>query len=465
MDTSPPVSTTQSPGRSVALGRLHARRRPWWILAVLLLVAGVAAGVVVARRRSAAPAPRYLTGTVTRGDLVETIRATGAVQPVLEVQVGAQISGRVTNVAVDFNSRVHRGDLLAEIDATPYRAQAAQVRASLASARAVLAQRRADFTLAERNLARANAMRAQGLNAPVDVDTALAQRDSARAAVGVAEAQIAQATASLDVAQTNLTYTRILAPIDGIVATRAVDPGQTVAASLQTPTLFVIDNDLTRMRVIANVDEANIGKLAENMDAVARVDAFPRATFRGTVRALRINPTTTNGVVTYQAVIDVDNPQARLRPGMTATITAVTARHEGVLRVPNAALRYRPSASSAPGADGGVGAWAGNGARGGGAPGEDGGVGNGTGRRGRGGPGGRNGAGGGANGDAPERGGIYVLRNGVATRVSVIVGLTDGVYTEVSAPELVEGAQVVIDETDATARPATTTTARPPRMF
>ncbi len=451
MDTSPAV-TPQVPARSVALGRLHARRRPWWILAVVLLVAAIVGGVFVARRRSATPAPRYLTGNITRGDLVETIRATGAVQPVLEVQVGAQISGRVTTVAVDFNSRVRRGDLLAEIDATPYRAQAAQVRASLASARAVLAQRRADHTLAERNLARANAMRAQGLNALVDVDTAQAQRDSARAAVGVAEAQIAQATASLDVAQTNLTYTRILAPIDGIVATRAVDPGQTVAASLQTPTLFVIVNDLTRMRVIANVDEANIGKLAENMDAVARVDAFPRATFRGTVRALRINPTTTAGVVTYQAVIDVDNPQARLRPGMTATVTAVTARHEAVLRVPNAALRYRPSATTTPGADAGV-----EGARGNGPPGEDGGVS--AGRRGR---GGRNG---GASGDAPERGGVYVLRDGRAARVSVVVGLTDGVYTEVSAPELVEGAQVVIDETDATARPATTTTARPPRMF
>ncbi len=450
MATSPTPSATVAPTpRSPALGRLRTRRKPWWIVVVLVVVALVAGGVVVARRKAATPAPRYLTATVTRGDLSETVRATGTVRPVLEVQVGAQISGRVTNVAVDFNSRVRRGDLLAELDATPYLAQAAQVRASLASARAVLVQRRADLTLAERNLTRANTLRTANLNAQADVDAAVATRDSARASVGVAQAQVEQATASVEVARTNLTYTRILAPIDGIVATRAVDPGQTVAASLQTPTLFIIDNDLTQMRVIANVDEANIGKLTEGMEAVARVDAFPRESFRGTVRELRITPTTTNGVVTYQAVIDVANPQSRLRPGMTATVTAIAARHPDVLRVPNAALRYRPASAAAeptpatPGGDGGT-----------------------TGRR----PRGERGAGGG--GERPERGGIYVVRNGQATRVAVTVGLTDGVNTEVSAPELNEGTQVVVDETDS-ANPTSGAAAaggssrgpRPPRMF
>ncbi len=386
------------------------------------------------RKRAAPAAPRYLSGVISRGDLVETVRATGTVEPVLEVQVGAQISGRVTHVAVDFNSHVHAGDLLAELDATPYRAQLAQAQAALASARAVLAQRRADLTLAERNLARATALRASQLNAQVDADTAEAQRDAARASVGVALAQMAQAQASVDAARTNLTYTRILAPIDGVVATRSVDPGQSVAASLQTPTLFIIDNDLTRMRVIANVDEANIGKLSEGMPATARVDAFPRDTFRGTVRALRITPKTTNGVVTYQAVINVDNPGERLRPGMTATITAVTARHEGVLRVPNAALRYRPSTASAS-QDAGV--------RAGGPPREP----------------------------SIDRGAIYTLRNGVATRVGVTTGLTDGVFTEVTAPSLTEGQSIVLDETDATGAPATPTAGsnrggpRAPRAF
>lgn len=452
----PPTVPAPVPARSAALGRLHARRRPWWILVLVVVVALAAAAFVVVRRRSAAPAPRYLTATVTRGDVAETVRATGTVRPVLEVQVGAQISGRVTAVAVDFNSRVRQGDLLAELDATPYRAQAAQVRASLASARAVLVQRRADLTLAERNLARATALRAQALNAQADVDAAVATRDSARASVGVAQAQVEQATAAVDVARTNLTYTRILAPIDGIVATRAVDPGQTVAASLQTPTLFIIVNDLTHMRVIANVDEANIGKLSEGMEASARVDAFPRDTFRGTVRELRITPTTTNGVVTYQAVIDVDNPQSRLRPGMTATVTAVAARHEAVLRVPNAALRYRPAGSAAVAAPTGGG-------------GGDGGAG----RGGRGSRGGGGGGGGrGARPEGTERGGIYVLQGERAVRVPVAVGLTDGVLTEVTAPTLVEGARVVVDETDAggsAATPAPTGAGarapRPPRVF
>ncbi len=439
MANPPTVPATASvPARSAALGRLHARRRPWWILIVVVVVALAAGAFVLVRRRSAAPAPRYLTATVTRGDVAEAVRATGTVRPVLEVQVGAQISGRVTAVAVDFNSRVRQGDLLAELDATPYRAQAAQVRASLSSARAVLVQRRAELTLAELTLARATALRAQGLNAQADVDASVASRDSARASVGVAQAQVEQATAAVDVARTNLTYTRILAPIDGIVATRGVDPGQTVAASLQTPTLFIIVNDLAHMRVIANVDEANIGKLTEGMEASARVDAFPRDTFRGTVRELRITPTTTNGVVTYQAVIDVDNPQSRLRPGMTATVTAVAARHPAVLRVPNAALRYRPAGSAAVAAL--------------------------TGGGGGGGRGGRP--------EGTERGGIYVLQGERAVRVPVAVGLTDGVLTEVTAPTLVEGARVVVDETDAAGAAATPAAAgagarapRTPRVF
>lgn len=459
MVTPAPIpSAPQSPARSASLGRLRAKRRPWWILAVIALVA-VAAGVAVVtvRRKAATAVPRYLTAPITRGDLTETVRATGTVRPVLEVQVGAQISGRVTRVAVDFNSRVRQGDLLAELDPTPYRAQEAQARASLASARAVLVQRRADLTLAERNFERATALRAQGLNAQADVDAAQATRDASRATVGVASAQIQQATATLEVARTNLTYTRILAPIDGIVATRSVDPGQTVAASLQTPTLFIIVNDLTQMRVIANVDEANIGKLTEGMEASARVDAFPRDEFRGTVRELRITPTTTSGVVTYQAVIDVANPQSRLRPGMTATVTAVTSHHPGVLRVPNAALRYRPSGAA--GADAGAGPGARARAWGDAGLGGDGGVASGR-------AGGR-----GSRGGAGDRGGVYVLRGTSAVRVPVRVGLTDGIYTEVTAAELSEGALVVVDETDATGAPsgagtpASTRGPRPPRVF
>ncbi len=211
--------------------------------------------------------------------------------------------------------------------------------------------------------------------------------------------------------ETNLALTRVVSPIDGVVASRAVDPGQTVASSFQSPTLFVIDSDLSRMRVIANVDEVNIGRLSEGLAASVAVDAFPRETFRGEVRSLRITPTTTNGVVTYQAVIEVANPQRRLRPGMTATVTVVTARHDATLRVPNAALRYRPQGAAA-GADSA----------------------------------------------------IYVLSGAVAMRVPVRVGLSDDTSTEVSAAGLAEGARVVLDETDA-ARGGGPSRQGPPRMF
>ncbi len=441
MTVAQPAAAPHRRDRTEAFARLRKRRRPWWILVLLAVLIAAGVAVFVLRQRRAPPTQRYMTGRVTRGDVIEQIRATGTVQPVLQVQVGAQVSGRVANVAVDFNSRVHRGDLLAEIDSTTYRAQVAVVRAQLMSARALRAQNRANLGLAEQNLARAQRLREQGLNAQADLDAAMAQRDAARATVGVADAQIAQAMASLSSAETNLTFTRILAPIDGVVATRSVDPGQTVAASFQTPTLFVIANDLRNMRVIANVDEANIGKLEERMVATARVDAFPRDTFRGSVRELRINPTTTNGVVTYQAVIDVENPLGRLRPGMTATITVITARQLAVLRVPNAALRYRPAVSAGgPGGGGRPGGGRGGARAAQGAPGATASPAPAT-------------PNGGARTDdetpTPDQGTLYLLRAGRAVRTRVTVGVTDGAFTEVSGPELTEGAEVVIDETDA----------------
>ncbi len=394
------------------------RSRLWWLVPVA--VAGAAA--VSLRARQAPPAPRYLTAAVTRGDLVETVRATGTVQPVQEVSVGAQVNGRVARVLVDYNSRVRAGDLLAELDPSTYRAQAAQGRASLASARAQLSLREAEVTLAERNLTRAQGLRAQGLNAPADLDSVLAARDSARASVRAARAQVEQAAASLAVSETNLALTRIVAPIDGVVATRAIDPGQTVVASLQSPTLFVIDNDLAHMRVIANVDEANIGRLSEGLTASVAVDAFPRETFGGTLTSLRITPITTNGVVTYQSVVAVENPALRLRPGMTATVSLRTQHHAGVLRVPNAALRYRPAAR--PGAaDAGVATRA----------------------------------------TPAGESAVWVVRGGVAERVPVRTGLTDGAFTEVEGAGLTEGAAVVLDETDAPGAPAQHQ--GPPRML
>jgi HlyD family secretion protein len=390
----PPVDVAAPPA---APARARFRWRLWVPVALGVIALG---GGVYAWSRAAQtpPAPQYLRGRVVRGDLDETIRATGSVQPVLEVQVGAQVSGRVLRVAVDFNSVVRQGDLLAEIDPTPYLAQVAQSRAALGISRAARAQSRANLTLTALTLTRARDLRARALNAQADVDQAVAQHDAARAAVDLASAQIDQAQAALRNAETSLSFTRILAPIAGTVATRSIDPGQTVAASFQTPTLFVLANDLTHMRVMADVDEANIGKLREGMAAEARVDAFPANVYRGVVSQLRITPTTTNGVVTYATVIAVDNPARELRPGMTATLTVRTRHRSAVLAVPNAALRYRPT----------------------GAP-----------------PGG-----------SPA---IYVVRAGVATRVGVTAGVTNGALTEVEAAALRAGDEVALDETDATA--------------
>ncbi len=393
----PLVAPPLDPIAPPAATRARFRWRLW--VPVALGVIALGGGVYAWSRASQTPpAPQYLRGRVVRGDLDETIRATGSVQPVLEVQVGAQVSGRVLRVAVDFNSVVRQGDLLAEIDPTPYLAQVAQSRAALGITRAARAQSRANLTLTALTLTRARGLRARALNAQADVDQAVAQHDAARAAVDLAGAQIDQAQAALRNAETSLSFTRILAPIAGTVATRSIDPGQTVAASFQTPTLFVLANDLTHMRVMADVDEANIGKLREGMAAEARVDAFPANVYRGVVSQLRITPTTTNGVVTYATVIAVDNPALELRPGMTATITVSTRHRAAVLAVPNAALRFRPAGAS---------------------------------------PGG-----------SPA---IYVVRAGVATRVAVTAGVTNGARTEVEAATLREGDEVALDETDATA--------------
>lgn len=419
----------QNPPEPDPFEELGRHRRPWWLLFVVALAALAVGGYVYARRHPRAQPPRFLTARVSVGDVIESIEATGTVQPLVQVQVGSQASGRILRLHADFNSRVRQGDLLAELDPTPFRAQVAQAQAALQSALAQVRRAQVELEVQERNFRRAQELRARNLNAQADVDAAQGARDSARAQLVVAQAEVSRARAALTSAQTQLTYTRIVAPIDGIVISRAIDTGQTVAASFQAPTLFVIANDLRQMRVIADIDEADIGKLREGMETEARVDAFPGEVFRGVVRELRYGPTTNQGVVTYPAVIDVRNDESKLRPGMTATITVVTSRRENVLRVPNAALRYRPS--SAGGRSG--------------QPEER--------------PGTRSGrpyesAGG---SDRSHRARVFVLRNGQPIPVWVRTGATDGTYTEVESPELRPGIEVITDETDEATAPASGT--------
>jgi HlyD family secretion protein len=313
-------------------------------LAVLAVVALVVAGIAVWRAKTAPPPPpRYITAEIKRGDVLETVQSTGQVKPTTEVQVGAQVSGRITNVYVDFNSRVKAGDVLAEIDPTLFGAQIDATRAQLSAANAAVVRADASLAASRQRLERAKKLAAEGIGSQADLDAAQAAYDVAAADVTASRAQVTQIQAQLRSSQTNLAYTRIHSPIDGVVVSRAIDPGQTVAASFQAPVLFVIAQDLRKMRVLADIDEADVGKLAERMTAEITVDAFPGEPFQGKVSQVRYSPFTVSGVVTYAAIIEVDNPEVKLRPGMTATVKIRTAEARDTPKLPNAALRFKPS--------------------------------------------------------------------------------------------------------------------------
>ncbi len=332
-----------------ALADTEGKRR-WvvrgaWLLAVAAFVAG---GVVVRERQKPKGLARFITQSVSRGDIVEKVQATGVVQPVLQVNVGAQTNGRVTKVYVDYNNIVKKGDVLAELDQSLLGAQVTQQEAGLTSQRAQVTAAKADLDTLRIAAERTQRLFEQNLASRADFDSIKGQLEAAKARLAAQEANINATVAQLGASKTNVGFTRIISPVDGTVISRAIDPGATVVASFQTPTLFIIAQDLRRMRVMADIDEADVGKLKEKMPADAVVDAFPGDTFSGTIEQLRFSPNTVAGIVTYSAVIEVDNPDGKLRPGMTATVTVRTREVKDTLRVPNAALRYRPSPPKAP---------------------------------------------------------------------------------------------------------------------
>lgn len=325
-------------------GRVWLRR-----LAIALgIVALVAVGLVVRAKNKPPPPPRYVSAQVTRGDVSEKVQATGAVQPLLQVNVGAQANGRVTKVPVDFNSTVKKGDLLAEIDPTVFDAQVNQTQANLMAQKAQNESSKANLVAAKANFDRIEKLYQQNLASKGELDAARGQFEVAQAQVSATGAQAAAIQAQLAQASTNKSFTKIYSPVDGIVISRSIDPGSTVVASFQAPVLFVIAQDLRKMRVLADVDEADVGKLKESMEVEAVVDAFPGEGFRGVVQQVRYSPNNVQGVVTYSAVVEVQNPEEKLRPGMTATITVKTKESKNVLRVPNAALRFKPSPALGP---------------------------------------------------------------------------------------------------------------------
>jgi HlyD family secretion protein len=304
-------------------------------------------------RKSAAT---FRTDAVTRGPVSEIVNATGDVSAIVTVNVGSQVSGIIDKLNVDFNSLVKKGDLLATLDPRLFQAQLEKANAQLESAKANVEKAQAAYDDSVRIAARIANLRKTGLVAQADVDTALATRDGNKAALSAAKAAVLQAKADRDMAATNLAFTKITSPIDGIVVSRNVDVGQTVAAAFQAPTLFLIANDLTKMQILANIDEADVGKVHEGLAAKFTVDAYPGETFTGVISQVRQAPNTIQNVVTYQGVISAPNPDRKLRQGMTASVTITTAHKDDALRVANAALRWKPEEPSAAAAEPGPGA-------------------------------------------------------------------------------------------------------------
>ncbi len=329
---------------------LQARRvgRLYRGLAALLLIAAAFGGYrLLGGGETGEEKERYVTEPVEVRDVVETVESSGKLRPLTEVQVGAQVSGRVVAVHVDFNSRVKKGQLLAEIDPSLFGAQVSEVTGQLTAAKAQLERAQATRVAADRVLRRTEQLEQEAIATQAELDQARTAFELAEADVVSARAQIQRLTAQLGSANTTLAYTKIYSPIDGVVINRAVDPGQTVAASFSAPVMFVIAQDLTQMQVLADIDEADVGKVREGMTARVSVDAFPGEVFEGRLTQLRFSPTEVQGVVTYAAVLEVPNPDLQLRPGMTATVSITAREAKQVPAVRNAALRFKPSAGAA----------------------------------------------------------------------------------------------------------------------
>src|SRR5213083_988143 len=301
---------------------------PWIALLVVLLIVAS-----VVRQCHTGGAANYQTATLTRGPITQTVTATGTLNPVVNVQVGSQVSGNIQKLFADFNSKVKAGDVVAQIDPVLFQATVTQAEGDLANALAAL-------ELAKVNATRTQELFAKKTSSQADVDQAMANLHQSEANVKIKQGALDKAKADLD-------HSTITSPIDGVVISRSVDVGQTVAASLQAPVIFQIANDLTKMQIDSNVAEADVGTVQVGQDVDFTVDAFPMRTFHGKVVQVRNAPITVQNVVTYDTVIGVSNPELKLKPGMTANVSIIVAHKDNVLKVTNAALRFRPAESKA----------------------------------------------------------------------------------------------------------------------
>lgn len=317
-------------------------RYPKTSLFIIIVAAAIAAYVLFLPESTQPQSPGYALYTLKLGDITATVSATGTVNPLITVQVGSQVSGTIQDLYADFNTLVHKGDVIAQIDPALFKASLAEAQASLKSAQAAREKAAVEVEDTKRKLARVEGLRKQNLVAESEVDVARFEYEGAVAEHQLRSAVVEQAEAARNRQQVNLDYTTIYAPIDGVVISRDVDVGQTVAASLQAPTLFTIAHDLARMQIETDVDEAFIGMIDQGQEVTFSVFAYPDRKFKGNVAQVRLNPTVEAGVVKYNCIIHVDNEDLALKPGMTATVAIEVAHRDNVFKVPNAALRFIP---------------------------------------------------------------------------------------------------------------------------
>lgn len=383
-------------------------KRLLWIIGTCLLAA---AGITYYIKVDVSAAPTQLTfDSVSRGDVVATVEATGALQPVDTVEVSTQVSGTIATIGTDFNQLVKRGQVLATLDPALLQSQIDQAKATLLRLKSDVDRAEVELEDAQLKLKRAEQLAADQLLAQQDVDTARSTARVAATSLTGAKAQFTQAEAALTQANVNLSHTVITSPTDGIVLSRNVEVGQTVSAGLQAPTLFVIARDLTRLELQARVDEGDVGGVKTGATVSFTVDAYPRRRFNGTVRLVRLQPTTVQNVVTYTTIIDVPNDDGQLKPGMTSTVSIETARADQALRIPAAALRFSPSETllkEFPSAMADAGEPT---------------TGKGVGRR--------------------EQA-VWQLTNGQLKKIAVRVGVSDGTQVAVTADGLTEGTSII----------------------
>ncbi len=395
--------------------KLHPRYRTYWRAAAVLGLLIAAAAIALWWSLGTSSPARYTTAALTQGPITRTVTATGTVNPELTIIVGTYVSGVIQELYCDYNTEVKKGQVCAKIDPRPYQTIVDQSKANLAIARAQLEKDKANLTYTKVRYERTVRLVQTNATSQDAVDAAKSNYEQAEAQILFDEATIQQRQAALDAALVNLDYTNITSPVDGVVVSRNVTVGQTVAASFQTPTLFLIATDLTKMQVETNVSESDIGGVMAGHQGAFTVDAFPKRAFQGKVSQVRQSPQTVQNVVTYNVVVSVDNSDLALKPGMTAAVRIVVDERADVLRVPNQALRFAPSApaSAAPNQRPSAG------------------------------------------GDEATQAQVWVLRRGEPTAIPLVLGLEDDSFTEIVSGNLKAGDEVITAEQTAPAsRPA-----------